>query len=91
MPLAAGLRHVQPHADHVSFEFDASLLNDKGIQQVVCETFKKTNEHLIHTAQDLSNFVALDKDKVEVNMDNNSRLVTCTVGYINVVVEGIRA
>ena len=77
---------VRRHADHVSLEFDASQLNDDGIKQTVCQTFKKTNQHLINSAQDLTNFVALDKEQVKVHLDTDSRIVTCTIGYINVVV-----
>ena len=81
---------VLRRADHVFFEFDASLLNNDDIKQIVCQTFRNENKRLIDSAEDLSNFLALDKNKVKVQLDTDSRIVTCTIGFLHVVVEGLK-
>lgn len=68
------------------FAFDASDLNENGINQAVSKTFSAIQEELIDGG-DLGDMRVLNPEGVNVYLDSDTKRVTCTVPFMDIRVQ----
>lgn len=72
------------HDDGVTLSFDASSLNDDGVNMVIRTTLRQINDSLLAKHESGTDMCVVDPRSVSASVDPDTRTVVCTAPFLSI-------